>query len=277
MQWILTLIIQYKNFLLFLFLLGIGIVFSSYRSTYHQNKLQKVGLVLSGSISKSISTSQSYLSLRERNKKLLLENNILKQKLINQSSIGTKNIKDSFDSDLVEYVVEPAYVVKNSFSKARNILIIDKGELDGIKKDMSVISSDGIVGIVKQTSDHFSSVISILYQDFKINAKLKNSGAFGSLSWEGGKPDEMIFSDVSVINEVKVGDTIVSGGMSAYFPKGIPIGTIKSYDNQNSGGYYSIKIKLLNNLTDLENVYIIDNKKRSEFLDLEKTSSNDSR
>jgi rod shape-determining protein MreC len=277
MQWILTLIIQYKNFLLFLFLLGIGIVFSSYRSTYHQNKLQKVGLIFSGRISKSISTSQSYLSLRERNKKLLLENNILKQKLINQSSLGTKNTRDFFDLDLVEYVVEPAYVVKNSFSKARNVLIIDKGELDGIKKDMSVISSDGIVGIVKQTSDHFSSVISILYQDFKINAKLKNSGAFGSLSWEGGKPDEMIFSDVSVINEVKVGDTIVSGGMSAYFPKGIPIGIIKSYDNQNSGGYYSIKIKLFNNLTDLENVYIIDNKKRSEFLDLENTSSNDSR
>jgi rod shape-determining protein MreC len=222
MQWILTLIIQYKNFLLFLFLLGIGIVFSSYRSTYHQNKLQKVGLIFSGRISKSISTSQSYLSLRERNKKLLLENNILKQKLINQSSLGTKNTRDFFDLDLVEYVVEPAYVVKNSFSKARNVLIIDKGELDGIKKDMSVISSDGIVGIVKQTSDHFSSVISILYQDFKINAKLKNSGAFGSLSWEGGKPDEMIFSDVSVINEVKSWRHNSFGWNVCIFPKRDP-------------------------------------------------------
>ena len=277
MQWILTRIIQYKNFFLFLFLLGIGVTFSTYRSIYHQTKLEKLGLVVSGGISQSINDLKSYLSLKETNQKLLLENNLLKQELIYLEKSGYSFKEVEIDPKIKDYYVQPAEVIKNSFSNARNILIISKGSSDGIKKDMSVISSEGIVGIVKQTSENFSSVISMLYQDLKINAKLNNSGAFGSLSWEGLNPEQMTLSDVSVINKIALGDTIVTGGMSAYFPKGIPIGTILEFDKPNLGGYYTIKVKLLNNLTDLEYVYIIDNKKRAEFLGLEKQSDDGSR
>lgn len=277
MQWILTRIIQYKNFFLFLFLLGIGVTFSTYRSIYHQTKLEKLGLVVSGGISQSINDLKSYLSLKETNQKLLLENNLLKQELIYLEKSGYSFKGVGIDPKIKDYYVQPAEVIKNSFSNARNILIISKGSSDGIKKDMSVISSEGIVGIVKQTSENFSSVISMLYQDLKINAKLNNSGAFGSLSWEGLNPEQMTLSDVSVINKIALGDTIVTGGMSAYFPKGIPIGTILEFDKPNLGGYYTIKVKLLNNLTDLEYVYIIDNKKRAEFLGLEKQSDDGSR
>ena len=277
MQWILTRIIQYKNFVLFLFLLGIGVTFSTYRSIYHQTKIEKLGLVVSGGISQSINDLKSYLSLKETNQKLLLENNLLKQELIYLEKSGYSFKGVGIDPKIKDYYVQPAEVIKNSFSNARNILIISKGSSDGIKKDMSVISSEGIVGIVKQTSENFSSVISMLYQDLKINAKLNNSGAFGSLSWEGLNPEQMTLSDVSVINKIALGDTIVTGGMSAYFPKGIPIGTILEFDKPNLGGYYTIKVKLLNNLTDLEYVYIIDNKKRAEFLGLEKQSDDGSR
>ena len=69
MQWILNSIIQYKNFVLFLFLLGIGFTFSTYRSIYHQTKIEKLGLVVSGSISQFINDSKSYLSLKETNQK----------------------------------------------------------------------------------------------------------------------------------------------------------------------------------------------------------------
>ncbi len=61
MQWILTSIIQYKNFVLFLILLIIGILFSNHGSIYHQTKIEKLGLVFSGSI--SLENNASYLSL----------------------------------------------------------------------------------------------------------------------------------------------------------------------------------------------------------------------
>ena len=277
MQWILNILIQKRNLLLFLFLLGIGVVFSSYRSSYHQTKLQRFGIIISGGVFKSINNSKSYLSLTESNQSLLAENSDLYQELLKYRLTENSISETTINPELNNYLVRSATVVKNSYAKARNILIIDKGTSDGILKDMSVFGPTGIIGIVKQTSDHFSSVISILYQDFKINAKIQGVGAFGSLSWEGHDPTRMVLSDVSIINTISVGDTIETGGMSAYFPKGIPIGTIIDFETPISGGYYNIEVSLLNNLTDLEHVYIIENKKRSEFIDLQKKSEDGTR
>ena len=277
MQWILNILIQKRNLLLFLFLLGIGVVFSSYRSSYHQTKLQRFGIIISGGVFKSINNSKSYLGLAESNQSLLAENSALHQELLKYRQTENSISESTVNPELKDYLVRSATVVKNSYAKARNILIIDKGTSDGILKDMSVVGSNGIIGIVKQTSDHFSSVISILYQDFRINAKIQGVGAFGSLSWEGHDPTRMVLSDVSIINTISVGDTIETGGMSAYFPKGIPIGTIIDFETPTSGGYYNIEVSLLNNLTDLEHVYIIENKKRSEFIDLQKKSEDGTR
>ncbi len=277
MQWFLTTLIQYKNFLFFIFLFGIGIVFSSTGSNFHRTKLQKFGHVISGELLKPIHNSKSYLNLNQTNERLLKENNHLRQELLNYKKLeASKNI-DPLDSSLSDYLVHSAEVVRNSYANARNVLILDKGSNDGIKKDMSVIGPNGIIGIIKQTSPNFSSVISILYQDFKINAKLIHTGAFGSLYWEGRDPRKMMLSDVSVINKITKGDTIVTGGMSAYFPEGIPIGKITEFETPTSGGYYVIEVELFNNLTNLEYVYVIDNKSRSEFLDLQKQDNNASR
>ena len=277
MQWILNIIIQKRNLFLFLFLLVIGIVFSSYRSSYHHTKLQRFGLVISGRVFKSINNSKSYLNLTESNQTLLAENSVLRQELLQYKQTENSISKSTLNPELSNYLVRSASVIKNSYAKVRNILIIDKGTSDGILKDMSVVGPNGIIGIVKQTSDHFSSVISILFQDFRINAKIQGKGAFGSLSWEGRDPTRMLLSDVSIINTISVGDTIETGGMSAYFPKGIPIGTIIDLETTTSVGYYNIEVALLNNLTDLEHVYIIENKKRSEFIDLQKKSEDGTR
>ena len=277
MQWFLTTLIQYKNFLFFIVLLGIGIFFSGTGSDFHRTKIQKIGLVVSGELLKPIHDSKSYLYLNETNERLLKENNRLRQKLLNHKGVQFSTDLDSINPNLSKYLVRSAEVVRNSYVNARNILILDKGANDGIKQDMSVIGPDGIIGIVKQTSSNFSSVISILYQDFKINAKLIHTGAFGSLYWEGEDPSKMTFSDVSVINKIAKGDTIVTGGMSAYFPKEILIGRITDFETPNSGGYYDIEVELFNNLTDLEHVYVIDNKSRSEFMNLQKQDKDASR
>ena len=149
-------------------------------------------------------------------------------------------------------------MIKNDISSSRNIIIINKGSSDMVEKEMGVIGSKGIIGIVNQTTEKFSSVLSILHKDIKINAKHKKTNAFGSLFWEGIAPNEVTLSDVSIINKIDIGDTIVTGGMSTYFPEGIPIG--KVIEIENDGIYYSINVKLINNMTNLDNVYFLKNK-----------------
>ena len=78
----------------------------------------------------------------------------------------------------------------------------------------------------------------------------------------------MKLDDVSTLNPVAVGDTIVTGGMSDYFPYGIPIGTILNFEKPKLEGYYDIEIELFSNLTLKEFVYVVKNKKIDQLKQL---------
>jgi len=265
MQRFFNTLIKFNNFFVFIILLFLAILFSYNRSNYHQTKIDQIGLIISGFIYQPYQFINSYFELNIDNQKLIEENRTLKSILLNQKETEVLNGNINF----LNYEIKNGKIIKNSFSKARNILIINKGELDGVKNDMAVLSHDGIIGIINKTSNNYSSVISILSRDLKINARFKNSNVFGSLEWKNLNPELMDLSDVSITNSINIGDTIVTGGMSYYFPENIILGTIKSYKESNSSGYYSIKIKLKSNLTDLNDVYILENKNREEILQLE--------
>jgi rod shape-determining protein MreC len=68
----------------------------------------------------------------------------------------------------------------------------------------------------------------------------------------------MLLSDIPSSNQVRLGDTIITGGMSFYFPKGINIGIISNYQTNETEGYFDIEVSLFNNFSSLNNVYIID-------------------
>ena len=240
MQWVLNAIIRYKNFLFFFFLSSISLLFSAKKSDYHNTQLAKSSLFLAGIIHQPFDNLSRYFDLKEENQRLQLENNTLKNLVLEkfkQSEISTLE-----DENLAgpNYWSLPAKLIRNSYTQNRNILLLDKGKNDGVTKEMGVIGTKGIIGIVNQTSQGYATVLSILNLDLKINAKFQNSNVFGSLYWTGKAPNKMLLSDVSVINPVKVGDTLVTGGMSSYFPEGIIIGTVTEIERPNNGGYYDI-------------------------------------
>ena len=157
----------------------------------------------------------------------------------------------------------------------RNNLIIDKGSVDGIKSDMGVISKNGIVGVINAVSKNYSSVISILNQDIKINVRLKKTNALGSMFWKGLNPLEFKIDDV--INNVsfKKGDTIITGGMSSYFPYGIPLGEIVDFESNSQNGYYSINARLFEDPSLVNYVYVLSNEDREEILKLQENFQNE--
>lgn len=267
MQWVLNALFRYRNFLLFFFLFGFSLVFSSIQSSYHQSQLAKGSLFFSGLIHEPFSVLSSYLKLSDVNKNLVLENNKLKN-LVLEKFKQSELLEEEVVTEPSRYWSVPAKVIRNSFTKKRNIIIIDKGSRDGIIHEMGVIGTSGIIGIVNQVSFRYSSVLSILNQDVKINAKFKKSNVFGSLSWTNGMPNEMRLDDISIINPVKIGDTIVTGGMSTYFPEGIAIGTVSKVELPETAGYYQIMVTLFNNMTDLDDVYLVGNKDKDELLQL---------
>ena len=68
---------------------------------------------------------------------------------------------------------------------------------------------------------------------------------------------------------VKIGDTVTTGGNSLIFPKGILIGSVESFKIDNSQNYLDIEIRLFNDMTSINHVYIIENKKIDEIKSLD--------
>ena len=162
-----------------------------------------------------------------------------------------------------------------TIARRNNYITINKGLRDGIEQDMGVITSQGILGIVEQTSNKFAGVQSILNTKSNINAKIKNTNNFGSLKWDTKRFDVVQLEDIPRMVPLNIGDTIVTGAMSSIFPENIPIGTIKKFDLTTSQSFYNIDVALFNDMTNIKQVYIINNKNSAEIRNLEEKISND--
>ncbi|MEJ1223281.1 rod shape-determining protein MreC [Sediminicola sp. 1XM1-17] len=270
MQQIIRFIIRYKTSLLYVLLLTVAFALTIQSHSFHKSRFFNSANSFTGGIYQTTNNFTSYFGLGTENQQLLEENRKLKSILFNLKVPEAIEL----DSTSSTYVVTSARVIKNSFANPRNYITINKGKKDGLKQDMGVITSTGILGIIERTSDNFAIVQSILNTKSNINAKIKNTERFGSLVWNTKKFNVVQLVDIPRLVPLKIGDTIVTGASSSIFPENIPIGTIKAFDLTTSKSYYSIDVDLFNDMTNIKNVYIINNTTRPEILQLESEIEN---
>lgn len=269
MQQIFNFLIRNKNNILFLLLLLLAVFLTIQTHSFHKSRFISSANFLTGNIYSWTNNIDNYLHLNEYNQRLLEENQELRNILSNlNDTISNENFVDSLSFDNT-YFFRTAQVINNNYSKPENYLTLDKGETAGIQTEFGVVTSKGIIGIVDRVNSKFSRVISILNTRSKLNAQLSNSDHFGTLIWNGKDPNIVQLEDVPRQAPLKKGDTIITGGKSLIFPKGIPIGTIEGFDLDQSESYYTIDIRLFNDMTNIGYVYVIENVHREEILSLE--------
>lgn len=271
MQQIINFIIRYKNFLLYIFLLIISLTFTIQSHSYHQSSFFNSSNWIAGNIYGISHGITTYFDLDEENERLLLENERLRDQLFNKESLSEIKI----DTSNIKYTIVSGQVIKNSYADNRNYITINRGKKDSVKQDMGVITDLGILGIVENTSNKFATVQSILNENSNINAKIKNTNHFGSLIWDAKTYNVVQLIDIPRLVPLTVGDTIVTGAMSSIFPENIPIGTIKKFDLDISKSFYRIDVDLFNDMTNIKNVYVINNLNRKEVLELEEVTNNE--
>lgn len=257
MQQIINFLIRNKNFLLFLLLLFISLILTIQSHSYHRSKFISSANFLTGGVYGWRYAISNYFDLKEENKRLLQENQDLRNQmgLISTDTITTKYTDTtSFNQP---YTFIKGNVYKNDYSKMDNYILINTGEKNGIESDMGVITDKGIVGIVESTSQNYSKVISILNSNSKINAGLKNSSQYGSLVWNGKDPNIVQLETIPRQANLKKGDTIITNGRSTIFPRGIGIGTILNYKLDQNQSYFLIDVQLFNDMTNIGFVYAI--------------------
>ncbi len=271
MQQILFFLIRNKNFLLSLFLFLISFALTIQSHSFHKNKFINSANFFSGGIYSFKNNVNNYFNLKEENDLLLEENARLRMQLDSFDEFSTIDNTDSTFTHS-KFQFETARVINNTYSKSKNILTIDKGSQMNIALDMGVISSKGLIGIIKNTSAKYATVQSILNINSQINAKLKNSNHFGSLIWNTEDPNIVQLIEIPRLAPIIVGDTIITGGKSTIFPEGVLVGTIQSSLLNKDKNSYTLNIKLFNDMTSLKHVYIINNKDTEEIKKLEKES-----
>lgn len=271
MQQIINFIVRNKTALLYIFLLFISLLFTANSHSYHRSKFFNSANWLSGTIYNNSQQIAAYFNLKEENIKLLEENRQLKKLLFNRNV----PVPVELDTANLQYSIQTAQIIKNSYANPDNYITLNKGKKQGIEQDMGVITSKGILGIVEQSTKNYASVQSILNSKSTINAKIKNTNYFGSLVWNGKQFNVVQLVDIPRMVPLMIGDTIVTGAMSSIFPENIPIGTIQKYDLNESQSFYSIDVALFNDMTNLNHVYIIQNMNRSEIQELELKITND--
>ncbi len=268
MQQIILFFLKNKNTLLFLVLFGFSIALTFQSRSFHTSKFVSSANFFSGGLYSIKNNIIGYFNLKEENQKLNEENARLREMVFNVSKIPTE------DSSAIKYQFIPAEVINNSYSRSNNKLTINKGSKDSIRVDMGVITTKGIVGIIEDTSQHYAVVQSILNSQSQVFVKLKNTQHFGFLTWDMQEPNTVQVIDFPPLAPVKKGDTLVTGGNSAIFPKDILVGTITDFSfNKNENDYF-LTVKLFNDMTNLNYVYVIKNNHYNELKTLENNVNN---
>lgn len=219
----------------------------------------------------------SFFKLRTINDQLTRENILLQTenemllKTLQQVSPDDTTISPSHIPYLQKagYNLIPTHVINNSLHLPDNYITLNKGAADGVTPEMGVIGGNGIMGIIYMVSENYSLAISLLNSKSSISCKFKHNDYFGYLKWKGGSPRHALLEDVPRHALFQKGDTIVTSGYSAVFPKGLMVGTVDSIAESNDGLSYLLQILLSNDFTCMDNAMIISNKGHAEQQALE--------
>jgi rod shape-determining protein MreC len=215
--------------------------------------------------------TRDYFSLRETNSLLAEENTALRKKLeqLNQVALKADTLAGADSTVIKRFDFISAKVVNNSIGRLTNFITLNRGSEDGVKPGMAVISSTGVVGKVKITSEHFSVVTSVLNVDIMLSALMKRTGYFGTIQWDGHDPDYVKLKFIPLHVKPQVGDTLVTSGYSGVFPEGIMVGTIAKINPGRETSFHDLDVKLSQDFRKLSYATVIKSNLLNELDSLE--------
>ena len=229
---------------------------------------------VSGKVYEWSSAVTQYFSLTDVNRQLTERNVYLEREVemlaeqIRKTQKDTTAVERMQQSVMRQYSTIPAKVVSSSLDKANNLITIDKGSADGVRKDMGVVCGTGVVGIVYLTSEHYSVIIPVLNAQSNISCSIRGRGYFGYLHWNGGSPEYAYIDDIPRHAHFKLGDYVVTSGYSSVFPSGVIVGRIKHGYNSPDGMAYRLKVTLTTDFTRLRDVCVINDTEMEKKMEI---------
>ena len=197
-----------------------------------------------------------------------------KKEVKSESYIIQKNVNSSLEKEieelkktldlnktLTEYIPVNATILSRNKSYWFNTITIDKGKNSGIKKNMAVITKDGLIGKITKTSDNSSEVKLITCDDtnFKVSIAIRtnNIDNYAILSGYDNKKNLIKATGIDKTTEINKGDIVLTSGLGEMFPQGIYIGTVEEIEKDKYNISKTIYIKTYQDFNNIHYVTVL--------------------
>lgn len=254
---------KYHYWLVFVLLEGLSLLLLFRFNRYQGSVWFTSANAVAGKLLEWEASALSYINLGDCNRALTQRNVLLEarnrqlQRLLAEATRDSTYTEQRQAALLAGVSLLPAHVVNGTVMKHNNYLTIDRGEHDGVLPEMGVVCGTGVVGIVYQTTPHYAIVMPILNAKSNISCRLRGTGYFGYLRWEGQSPLVASLCDIPRHARVNVGDEVETSGFSAVFPEGLFVGKVRKIENSDDGLSYKLQINLSTDFGKLRDVCVV--------------------
>lgn len=205
----------------------------------------------------------SLISLRNAQK----ENERLKRELATQTAVTNlftelagenrrlRSLAGFRNRNPYGFQLVPAEVIARSPSSWFSSLIVDKGSSDGVKEGKAVVSVRGLVGRVTEVYPHSSKVLLIIDESSSVSVLLPRISEIGVIAGVSAGAPQLKY--ISSTSDIRNGDIAVTSGISDYFPKGIPVGSVMEAEKKDFDLFHNISIKTEVDFSSLQSVFIV--------------------
>jgi rod shape-determining protein MreC len=257
---------RYFTFFAFVALQAMALWFLFTYNKFHRAKGLGWANELTGRINSRYKNVDDFFHLKAENQRLhAMNDSLLNQLPINfiERDTSSKIVQDTIPYDTLghyrRYIWRPAKVVYNTVSSQKNYIQLNRGANDGIRDNMSVLSSDGAaIGVVVNVSPNFSQVMSLLHVQSRRSVIMKRTGNIGIIEWDGQNPLYLTLKNIPKSDSVAVGDSILTS-VNSYFPPGFMVGTVDKVIMDKNSNYYVLRIKPAANFFNLQQVHVVEN------------------
>lgn len=221
----------------------------------HDNTFIKDGVIL---IEKTL--MYPFTSLNKEKEQTQTESYTIQKNINSSLEKEIEELKKQLELNktLTEYDVVNATVLSRNKSYWFNTMTIDKGKKAGIKKNMAVITKDGLIGKISKVSNYSSEIKLITSNDtnFKVSVSIKTNDEdnYAILNGYDKKTGLIKLSGIDKTTNININDSVLTSGLGEMFPSGIYVGQVKKIENDK---YNLSKIVYIQTGQDFNNIHYV--------------------
>ncbi|CAM2075882.1 MULTISPECIES: rod shape-determining protein MreC [Clostridia] len=226
--------------------------------------LQKIIYNANDKLKESFDFFINFSKVKQENEELAAKNAELENKLVEYNRMKDENttLREMFDYSQANqnYNYLGCNIVGYSGGNISNGYVIDKGTNDGVKKDMIVITPQGLVGKVTKSESSYSIVQTILNENIAVASMVESTRETTGIlqgATDNKNKNLAVLSNIPIDSEIKEGDVILTSGLGGMYPKEIRIGEVVSVEIDTVGIMKKAVVKPYVDFNKLEGLFVV--------------------